>query len=357
MPRFNAFFTRRLREGARPVAGGDGVVVSPSDSRLSAIGPVPPDGRLEQVKGSTYTIEALLGSAEDAAPFRRGAHATLYLSPAMYHRVHAPVDGRVVAWRYMPGRLFPVNGAGVRSVPGLFTRNERVALFMDTEAHGPVAVVLVGAANVGRMSLAFADLVTNRGRSGRPHRPGGAGRGETGGRDRHLQPRLHGGAPSRRPRARSGGSRGRRRPGGPGPVATRLTVGVISDTHGLVRPEAVAALRGSDVILHAGDIGGSHVLQELGELAPVIPVRGNVDGGWARLLPERRILDLGGVAVLILHDRALVGPEPSDERPAASWSSATRTSRWPRSGRACSGSTPAAPGRGDSSCRCPWVAS
>jgi putative phosphoesterase len=93
-------------------------------------------------------------------------------------------------------------------------------------------------------------------------------------------------------------------------VATRLTVGVISDTHGLVRPEAVAALRGSDVILHAGDIGGSHVLQELGELAPVIPVRGNVDGGWARLLPERRILDLGGVAVLILHDRALVGLDP-----------------------------------------------
>jgi phosphatidylserine decarboxylase len=72
----------------------------------------------------------------------------------------------VVAWRHVPGRLFPVNGAGVRSVPGLFTRNERVALFLDTEAHGPVAVVLVGAANVGRMSLAFADLVTNRGLSG-----------------------------------------------------------------------------------------------------------------------------------------------------------------------------------------------
>jgi len=93
-------------------------------------------------------------------------------------------------------------------------------------------------------------------------------------------------------------------------VATRLTVGVVSDTHGLVRPEAVEALRGSDVILHAGDIGGSHVLQELGELAPVIPVRGNVDGGWARLLPERRRLDLGGIPVLILHDRALVGLDP-----------------------------------------------
>ena len=90
-------------------------------------------------------------------------------------------------------------------------------------------------------------------------------------------------------------------------MASRLRVGVVSDTHGLVRPEVVEALRGSDVILHAGDIGGNHVLQELGEIAPVIPVRGNVDGGWARLLPERRRLDLGGVGVLILHDRGLLG--------------------------------------------------
>jgi uncharacterized protein len=96
-------------------------------------------------------------------------------------------------------------------------------------------------------------------------------------------------------------------------VASRLTVGVVSDTHGLVRPEAVEALRGSDVILHAGDVGGSHVLEELGQIAPVIPVRGNVDGGWARLLPERRRLDLGGVSVLLLHDRALLGLDPAEE--------------------------------------------
>jgi phosphatidylserine decarboxylase len=168
-PSFNAFFARRLREGARPIAGGEGVVVSPSDSVLSAIGPVPSDGRLEQVKGSTYSLEALLGSAEDAGPFRSGVQATLYLSPAMYHRVHSPVDGRVCAWRYVPGRLFPVNSAGVRAVPGLFTRNERVVVFLEAGRHGRVAVVLVGAANVGRMSLAFADLVTNSPR-GRPPR-------------------------------------------------------------------------------------------------------------------------------------------------------------------------------------------
>ncbi len=89
-----------------------------------------------------------------------------------------------------------------------------------------------------------------------------------------------------------------------------LQVGVISDTHGLVRPEALRALEGSQVILHAGDVGSADVLERLSELAPVIAVRGNVDGGWGRLLPERRLLDLGGASVLLLHDRALVGPEP-----------------------------------------------
>jgi putative phosphoesterase len=96
-------------------------------------------------------------------------------------------------------------------------------------------------------------------------------------------------------------------------VASGLTVGVVSDTHGLVRPEAIEALRGSDVILHAGDVGGRHVLRELGEIAPVIAVRGNVDGGWARLLPERLWLDLGGEPVLVLHDRALLGLDPVEE--------------------------------------------
>jgi len=100
-------------------------------------------------------------------------------------------------------------------------------------------------------------------------------------------------------------------------VATRLTVGVVSDTHGLVRPEAILALRGADVILHAGDVGGSHVLEEIGSLAPVIAVRGNVDGGWARLLPERRTLDLGGVPVVLLHDRATLGPDPFPARSRA----------------------------------------
>jgi putative phosphoesterase len=95
----------------------------------------------------------------------------------------------------------------------------------------------------------------------------------------------------------------------------RLEVGVVSDTHGLLRRETLRALAGVEVILHAGDIGEKEVLEELGALAPVIAVRGNVDGGWARLLPERRLLDLAGAAVLILHDRALVGSRPFEAAP------------------------------------------
>lgn len=158
---FNDFFTRRLRPGARPVAAGPGVVVSPSDSRLQSFGRIPADGRLEQVKGRTYALADLLGSAEDAAGFSAGVHATLYLSPAMYHRVHAPVDGRLTALRYVPGRLFPVNALAVRHVAGLFAVNERVCVHLEAEGLGPVALVMVGAANVGRISLAFADLRTN----------------------------------------------------------------------------------------------------------------------------------------------------------------------------------------------------
>jgi len=165
-PTFNAFFTRRLRDGARPIASGPGLVVSPSDSRLATYGRIPEDGRLEQIKGRTYGLAELLGSEEEAATFKGGVQATLYLSPAMYHRVHAPAEGRVVSWRYVPGRLFPVNTLAVRHVERLFARNERVVVRLDTDI-GPLAVVLVGAANVGRITLSFADLTTNTGAAAR----------------------------------------------------------------------------------------------------------------------------------------------------------------------------------------------
>jgi phosphatidylserine decarboxylase len=159
---FNAFFTRRLRAGARPVSTAPGPVVSPSDSRLASIGTMPEDGLLEQIKGRTYPLSELLGAPEDALLFARGVHATLYLSPSMYHRVHSPVDGVIRSWRYLPGRLFPVNTMAVRQVDRLFAVNERVYIHIHTVEFGPVAVVMVGATNVGRISLSFAELVTNQ---------------------------------------------------------------------------------------------------------------------------------------------------------------------------------------------------
>jgi phosphatidylserine decarboxylase len=162
-PTFNAFFTRRLREGARPVAAGRAVIVSPSDSRLQSLGRVPADARLEQIKGRAYGLAELLGDPLEAAVFAGGVHATLYLSPSMYHRVHVPVDGRITGWRYLPGRLYPVNALAVRNVEGLFAVNERVVVTIDGEDVGPVAVVLVGATNVGRITLSFAALSTNAG--------------------------------------------------------------------------------------------------------------------------------------------------------------------------------------------------
>jgi phosphatidylserine decarboxylase len=160
---FNDFFTRALKDGSRPVDQDPRRVASPADARLSVFGPVPKDGQITQVKGITYPIDALLGDETEAAPFAHGYHATLYLSPRDYHRVHFPVDGTVTGWRHIPGRLFPVNDLALQRVPNLFCRNERVVVHMDTEEFGRVATVMVGAAHVGRISLAFTDLVSNRG--------------------------------------------------------------------------------------------------------------------------------------------------------------------------------------------------
>ena len=92
-------------------------------------------------------------------------------------------------------------------------------------------------------------------------------------------------------------------------VATRThttppcRIGVISDTHGLVRPEALEALRGSDLIIHAGDVGAPEVLERLGSLAAVAAVRGNVDGGaWADELPEERTVEVAGVLIHVIHN-------------------------------------------------------
>jgi uncharacterized protein len=81
------------------------------------------------------------------------------------------------------------------------------------------------------------------------------------------------------------------------------TIGIISDTHGLLRPEAIEALRGSEHIIHAGDVGDPSILEGLSELAPITAVRGNVDGGaWARKLPPTNVLEIRGFTIYVLHN-------------------------------------------------------
>jgi phosphatidylserine decarboxylase len=155
---FDEFFTRRLRAEARPLDAALGTIVSPCDARLSGLGRIPEDRTLEQIKGRGYSLDALLGNASLAAKFEHGAQATLYLSPAMYHRVHWPVDGHVVGWRRIPGRLYPVNALAIRHVDRLFAVNRRVVVEIQSEVFGPMSVVLVGATNVGRISLTFESM-------------------------------------------------------------------------------------------------------------------------------------------------------------------------------------------------------
>jgi uncharacterized protein len=91
-----------------------------------------------------------------------------------------------------------------------------------------------------------------------------------------------------------------------------INVGVISDTHGLLRPEAVAALKGSHLIVHAGDVGGPEVLDRLGAIAPTYAVRGNIDTqAWARSLPATKAIAVGPVRLWVLHDRSELDLDPA----------------------------------------------
>lgn len=156
-PSFNAFFTRELREGSRPLCN-PGLIACPADGRISAFGAIDQDGIL-QAKGMHYSPRELLGGDPGLAElFQGGGFATIYLSPRDYHRVHMPLAGRLTRMIHVPGRLFSVNAATARTLPRLFTRNERLVCLFDTEL-GPMALILVGAIFVGCMDTVWAGTV------------------------------------------------------------------------------------------------------------------------------------------------------------------------------------------------------
>ncbi len=161
---FNAFFTRALKPGVRPVAPDPARLVSPCDGTVSERGTIDADRVLQarlEAKSHTYTLAALLGDAAAATPFVGGEFATIYLAPYNYHRVHMPSSGRLVGIRHVPGALYSVNAATARALPGLFARNERVVCHFET-ALGPLAVIFVGAMNVGSVSLVGLGEITPR---------------------------------------------------------------------------------------------------------------------------------------------------------------------------------------------------
>jgi phosphatidylserine decarboxylase len=158
-PDFNHFFTRALKPDARPLAAEPDAVLSPVDGTVSQAGHIEGEA-IFQAKGHRYSLATLLGhSAPWQAAFGNGEFTTLYLSPRDYHRIHMPRRGVLREMIHIPGRLFSVNPITTRRVPGLFARNERVVCLFDTDA-GPMALVLVGAINVGSIETVWAGEIT-----------------------------------------------------------------------------------------------------------------------------------------------------------------------------------------------------
>ncbi len=150
-------FMRELVPGARSIGEG---LVSPVDGVLREYGKIE-NGSLPQIKGKTYSVEEFLGSSSEAKRFEGGTFFNLYLSPPDYHAIHSPLDGDLGAATYIPGRLWPVNDWAMNNVPNLFSVNERVVCYLES-ALGRIAVVMVGATNVGKISVTFDSFLTNK---------------------------------------------------------------------------------------------------------------------------------------------------------------------------------------------------
>jgi phosphatidylserine decarboxylase len=159
---FNEFFTRPLKDGARPLSNS--TWVCPVDGAISPCGAIE-RVQIFQATGHHYSTRALVGGdATLAAQFQNGQFATLYLSPRDYHRIHMPIAGKLLRMIHVPGDLFSVNPTTARGVPGLFARNERVVCEFVTDK-GPMVLVLVGATIVGSMATVWHGQVN-------PPRPG-----------------------------------------------------------------------------------------------------------------------------------------------------------------------------------------
>jgi len=155
-PTFNAFFTRALKPGARPLPGDPQALACPADGKVSQLGQIA-RGRIFQAKGFDFSVSELLADAPDAKTYTDGIFITVYLSPRDYHRVHMPLAGTLRETVHIPGRLFSVAPFSVDGVPRLFARNERLVCHFDGD-QGPFVVVLVGAMLVSSVETVWSGL-------------------------------------------------------------------------------------------------------------------------------------------------------------------------------------------------------
>ena len=154
---FNEFFSRPLKKNARKIVADDNVLVFPADGKISQCGNLQKNFML-QAKGHYFTTEALLADDKEAKIFADGVFMTIYLSPSDYHRVHIPYGAKLLKMTYVPGELFSVNPLYTANIPELFSRNERVICWFDTQI-GKMAVVLVGAAIVRSIATVWEGVV------------------------------------------------------------------------------------------------------------------------------------------------------------------------------------------------------
>lgn len=148
---FNEFFIRKLKPEARIQSSSD--INSPVDGTVAQLGDIS-YGRLIQAKGIDYSLVELVGTNEDGKVYDDGKFICIYLSPANYHRIHMPCDGRLVKTIHIPGKHFPVGKKNISHLKNLYTKNERLTCIFDTK-FGKMSVIMVGAALVGSINTVW----------------------------------------------------------------------------------------------------------------------------------------------------------------------------------------------------------
>lgn len=150
------FFTRNLKVGSRVIETG---IVSPVDGRIEEQGVIN-NSILIQAKGKSYSLSELLVEESLARDFEGGYFVTIYLAPNDYHHIHSPAEGEIESSLYIPGNLWPVNKWSVNNIDKLFCINERIISTIKTGS-SKIALIKVGATNVGSISLSYDKFVSN----------------------------------------------------------------------------------------------------------------------------------------------------------------------------------------------------